>query len=365
MEKTPRSGPSDALILLFMLVACGVAFALLPRAGKGPTDCSLTPPAWAQASSCGNAIVEPPEQCDPPGSITCPPGSPAMAFLPCNVNCTCPSVPTTTIVGVTTTTTLPLHFLCYEVHQPKQNQIVTLTDQFGTSDAEVRQAKRLCTPSDKNNQTQNGRTAADHLNAYKLRAPKASVSQVTVTDQFGARTMRVAKPEVLLVPAAKSLSGPPAPLTAPLDHYKCYRVKGAQFKQSGITVDDQFGTHSVNIKKPYRLCNPVSKNGGQIQNPNNHLMCYKIRNGGAPTVGTVFTTDQFTQATYDLHGTREFCVPALKTIVATTSTTIAVTTSTLATTSTTTQVSTTTSSTVSASPSFAFDSEMYFGSGLF
>jgi hypothetical protein len=43
-------------------------------------------------SSCGNAFLEPPEECDPPGSITCPPGSPLGAFLPCNPDCTCPTL---------------------------------------------------------------------------------------------------------------------------------------------------------------------------------------------------------------------------------------------------------------------------------
>ena len=57
-------------------------------------------------SSCGNAFLEPPEECDPPGSITCPPGSPAGAFLPCNPDCTCPTVPTTT--STVTTTVAPM-----------------------------------------------------------------------------------------------------------------------------------------------------------------------------------------------------------------------------------------------------------------
>lgn len=40
---------------------------------------------------CGNGVVEPGEDCDPPGSITCPSGSPADAFLVCDVDCGCPA----------------------------------------------------------------------------------------------------------------------------------------------------------------------------------------------------------------------------------------------------------------------------------
>src|SRR5262245_33794859 len=94
--------------------------------------------AWAQVSSCGNAILEPGEQCDPPGSVTCPPGSPAQAFSPCNADCTCPTA------GLD-------HFQCYEVKPAFfANQSVTVRDQFGTITEQVRYPHRLCNPTNKN-----------------------------------------------------------------------------------------------------------------------------------------------------------------------------------------------------------------------
>jgi hypothetical protein len=72
-----------------------------------PAGAFLACNAECQCPTCGNGIVEAGEQCDPPGSITCPEGSPAGAFLACGGNCTCPvlvSTTTTTVVPVTTTT---------------------------------------------------------------------------------------------------------------------------------------------------------------------------------------------------------------------------------------------------------------------
>src|SRR5215470_16190969 len=76
---------SDRWTLLAVLLVAVLCVAVLGRiTDRGSGDGQL---AWAQvaASSCGNSIVEPPEQCDPPGSLTCP-GSQA-----CSANCTCPT----------------------------------------------------------------------------------------------------------------------------------------------------------------------------------------------------------------------------------------------------------------------------------
>lgn len=73
--------------LTLFVVSVVVLIAALMRFGGGA---GAPLPAWAQASSCGNAIVEPPEQCDPPGNVGQCPGSPGGSFLPCNQDCTCP-----------------------------------------------------------------------------------------------------------------------------------------------------------------------------------------------------------------------------------------------------------------------------------
>lgn len=46
--------------------------------------------------TCGDGVIDAGEECDPPGSTECPPGSPAGAYLACKDDCTCPAMPTTT-----------------------------------------------------------------------------------------------------------------------------------------------------------------------------------------------------------------------------------------------------------------------------
>src|SRR5436190_13629021 len=60
------------------------------------------------ASLCGNGIIDPGEQCDPPWSRTCPARGRGHIYRECQDDCTCPAnaVTTTTIVG-TTSTTIP------------------------------------------------------------------------------------------------------------------------------------------------------------------------------------------------------------------------------------------------------------------
>src|SRR5262245_8410846 len=117
-------------------------------------DLAGVQPAWA-ASSCGNAIVEPPEQCDPPGSLTCPSGLPVS--LACSGNCTCPPRLD--------------HFECYELKPGAfVNTSATVQDQFGTITEMIRFPHRLCNPTDKNHEGIIDPT--DHLAGYKLVAPK-------------------------------------------------------------------------------------------------------------------------------------------------------------------------------------------------
>src|SRR5262249_59279792 len=118
-----------------------------------------------------------------------------------------------------------------------------------------------------------------------------------------------------------------------------YKVKpppGAPKSQKilGVKVDDQFGTATLDLLKPARLCAPANKKNEDPTAPDHpgHLLCYKTKNSAFGTVQT-FTNSQFGPAQPLLIHRRELCVPSLKNPSATT--TSSSTTSTTTTTSTT------------------------------
>jgi hypothetical protein len=68
------------------------------------TTTSTVPPL------CGNGMIDPGEQCDPPWSRTCPARGPGHINRECQDDCTCPTAPTTTsstVLSTTTTETVP------------------------------------------------------------------------------------------------------------------------------------------------------------------------------------------------------------------------------------------------------------------
>jgi hypothetical protein len=271
------------------------------------------------------------------------------AFLPCNLDCTCPVIlPTsTTIVAVTTsttttTTTLPPcgvnldacldDFTCYTVRTtpgtPRFTQIngVSLVDQFEAATASVVRQQTLCAPSNKN-----GSGVVDpatHLVSYliKRQTPRhVKRTAIKVTNQLGEIRLNTVKPRSLLVPSGKSLVSSPAspnPALLNLDHYKCYRVRvtpGTPKFASGTLVQasDQFETaRLLSLVKPRHLCAPVDKNGEGVNNPQAHYLCYTAK----PAVGSpkhtrtpgIYVNNQFGPLRLDTLRETEFCIPSTK-----------------------------------------------------
>jgi hypothetical protein len=329
---------SQGKTLLAVLLVAVLGVAVLGRiTDRGSSDGQL---AWAQvaASSCGNAILEPGEQCDPPGSITCPPGSPASAFLPCNANCTCPP-------------TVLDHFQCYEVKPAFfAGLTVTVQDQFGTLTETIRYPHRLCAAANKNGEGIQDPT--HHLVGYRTKpSPFTKRLRQTLVDQFGTQLLDVVRPDVLDVPSSKD----GVPQASPLDHFQCYTVKRSKgapkFAKRTVSVSDQFETVTLTLVKPVLLCAPASKNNEDPTAPSHpdHLTCYKTADGKFPqsthTISNQFGLDEVT-----LIHRRELCVPSLKNPV-TTTTSSTTTTTAHASTTTTSSTSTTTSTTSSSTSS--------------
>ena len=218
----------------------------------------------------------------------------------------------------TPTNVAPLHFACYEVHHGPFTQItVSLLDALGMSTGTLEVPKRLCNPADKNDENPPAPGNQNHLAGYKLKLSPAFQKRrdVVVTNQFGSVVVDVVKPELLMVPGAKDLVAPPAPIVPTVDHYTCYKVSRGQFRRSGVKVDDQFvPTTNIDIKKPVRLCLPTNKNGGGVIAPTLAELCYKVRNSpGFPKftgVPQAFVNNQFRPDVFAVFGLREFCVPS-------------------------------------------------------
>ncbi len=214
------------------------------------------------------------------------------------------------------------HFECYRLKPPTfvARRGVTLDDQLGPGSVDVKRPLGLCAPADKNDEDPTAPSDADHLVAYKMRQRTpvfARRTSVPVANQFGTFVLDVVKPDLLLVPSAKSLtSTPPAPTAPAVDHFKCYKVARARAHINGVKVDDQFGTLSLDVRKPTRLCIPADKNGEGIQDSAALLLCYRARvhpgtPGFVPPSGPVFTNNQFGTMTARVVKTRDFCVPSL------------------------------------------------------
>jgi len=231
------------------------------------------------------------------------------------------------------------HFRCYTGIAPKTAKgqpplpkftprQVKLSDEFEIKSANVVAPVAVCAPADKNHE---GVIDDDtHLEAYSITSsstPKFTPKRQSVSNQLGTLVVDATKVDRLLVPTSKILGTipPPAPDldSIDVDHYKCYAAivaKAAKgqppfpaFKPVSVAVEDQFGTWTVTLTAPARLCNPVQKNAEEIKNPNNHLMCYTA----VMPKSTVFPkprvalANQFGNEVLDLTVGADFCVPSI------------------------------------------------------
>lgn len=237
------------------------------------------------------------------------------------------------------------HFKCYFVYQEQRddlvNEAVFLGDQFTSAWARVFVPVRLCNPVKKIPHSTNVppseiRHPDAHLQLYLIHSSEQPATRrVRVRNQFGTQTLKVFDAQVLAVPASKvterPTSGqlPPPPTT--VDHFKCYRVQGKEIATL-VDLEDQFGLQpGAQVLEPFGLCNPTYKfhpfnpdspAGTQgtftpIQQPNAHLVCYKIKGESTPAPA-VHTNDQFKAAELQPGEADLLCVPSLKTVLRTT-----------------------------------------------
>jgi uncharacterized repeat protein (TIGR01451 family) len=107
-----------------------------------------------------------------------------------------------------------------------------------------------------------------------------------------------------------------------LDHFKCYKTKqvGTKFDPRQVVLTDQFNTERVNVVRPEAFCAPVDKDGSGINDPSAHLACYKIRDVRGDEFPKferrrVEAGDQFGIHSLLLKKTRTLCLPSSKTVL--------------------------------------------------
>ena len=89
------------------------------------------------------------------------------------------------------------------------------------------------------------------------------------------------------------------------------------FEPVRVSVWDQFDQPMLlDVKKPKWLCNPVEKDMTEIQNPDAHLLCYKVKRvKGEPKfekVEGIHTNNQFGPLQLEAKKVKELCVPSEK-----------------------------------------------------
>ncbi len=232
--------------------------------------------------------------------------------------------PTATFTPSPPTPRPPRHFQCYGVQaEPPTQRIsgVSLTDQFGATTMTVDRPRRICNPADKNGEDPTAPDDPDHLVGYAIKASRPRFTRVrdqTFQNQFGPVTVDVVRPDMLLVPSAKSHDAtPPLPTSFGVDHFKCYRVNGGRAPRvPALAITDQFATLQVNVGRPIRLCTPVDKNGEDPGAPlrQDFLLCYQARVASSTRpfqdAGRVFVNNQFGPDAFATLRPTELCVPS-------------------------------------------------------
>ncbi len=251
--------------------------------------------------------------------------------------------------------TLGDHYLCYAARAlraprgtppfPKFSAQagVVVDDQLAHRLIDLAKPLRLCNPADKNGE---GVTdPATHLEAYQAKLTRTAPRQARpgarvdqIHNQLGTLKLKVTALDGFLGPAAAVKgTGGIGPLVNPgAPHFQCYKAAIAKaprgstpfptFTPRTISVVDDFGTFSVVLVKPTRLCNPADKNGEDPSAPASpgHLVCYAAKLPSETPRAlrdlvkqSVSTHTQFGPEVLRTTKLTELCVPSLEDPVAT------------------------------------------------
>lgn len=171
----------------------------------------------------------------------------------------------------------------------------------------------LTTTSTPTTTTSTSTTVPEHFQCYEVK-PSAFVGPpITAIDQFGTVSLTLRAPNRLCPPASKNAE----PINDATEHVTGYRAKAASFsRRFNQTVVNQFGSIQLDVIKPDMLMLPTAKDGVAIVLPaGDHFTCYKVkRSRGTPKFvrQTVTVADQFQTVTETLIKPVRLCAPTNK-----------------------------------------------------
>ena len=150
-----------------------------------------------------------------------------------------------------------------------------------------------------------------HRACYRMWTGRFGAS-VDVDNRFGPQSLTVGDPAALCVPTEISSGALPPPVKR--DHYKCYEAFGSSLAASQVTLSDEFQSEAtVQVLEPFWFCTPVSINGKNILNHDEHLTCYTTSSSEALSApGLIIGRNQFHESDVNvfLFEPGVLCVPS-------------------------------------------------------
>ena len=192
---------------------------------------------------------------------------------------------------------------------------VMLRDRFEQKLTKLLKADSLCNPT-----ARDGNPALDRatgLRCYRIAdvpgQPRFAPRDVTIDDAFGHELRTVSRAQSLCTP----VNVDPAPSSASLDRFKCYRVRpnaaAAPFTRRRVALMDGFEGKATVVLKPVAFCTAVDEDGRGFRHPAAALGCYRIKDaGGQPRFvrRDVAIDGEFGSETATVTRGRVLCVPS-------------------------------------------------------
>ena len=171
------------------------------------------------------------------------------------------------------------HFRAYNIDGVTVDHAVALKGQF---DKDFRKHRLIsldhfANPVDKNREGILDKHSHQTWYAFDPREASEPARTVAIANQFGTQKIVTGDAAVLIVPAEKFEKGSAYPERA--DHYKCYRVEGAEEYGKAVTLRDQFRRDSVLVLEPLLFGVPVEKRRKAVEpihNEKAHLTIYRL-----------------------------------------------------------------------------------------